>query len=217
MLALVPTLQFSIVLQAVTVCMVSAETAILRNRLDIRENEYISKSKLHTCIFATREQNLASLNKFLIDHSNPNSSEYGHVLSRPQVAELTSNFAATDAVVMYLKSQHIKVLSISRYGEFVAARASIQAWENVFSTTFKNWTQSDSSGDDILHFVRALDYSIPSAIEKSVHFVLNTVQMPLRIQNTPVSSSSHRYVGKELGPVVTVGFSSTTLLTAYGT
>ena len=58
--------------------------------------------------------------------------------------DFTSNPKGRDAVVSYLNSNGASVVSETRAGEYITARAPIKVWEKMFNTEFFAFTMTHS-------------------------------------------------------------------------
>lgn len=68
-------------------------------------SETLDKTKeLHPVIFAVKQRNLDELERIFWDVSDPTSARYGQHLTRAEVAELTTDKEAEEALQRYLKS-----------------------------------------------------------------------------------------------------------------
>lgn len=155
---------------------VHKEKSLVEKRSDFKNVGYSADEENHEVVFAVQQQNLDKLESLLFEVSNPKSSEYGKFLNRQQVANLTSNALATDAVKAFLKEHGASVVKTAPYGEFITAVGPISLWEKLFATTFFSFKQD---GKDAIN--RAMHYSLPMEIAEHVAAVFNTVQFPLEV------------------------------------
>ena len=77
-------------------------------------------------IFAVQQKNIDELTNILYDISDPDSPNYGQHWSNDEVSEFTSNPEGLDVVVSYLNSNGASVVSETRTGEYITARAPIR-------------------------------------------------------------------------------------------
>ena len=145
---------------------------------------------------------MLELSRILNDVSNPSSMNYAQYLTGQEVADLTFNPAARDAVVTYLQVNGVSSMSETLHGEFIIANAPISVWERVLSTVFYTFNHTQLNGD-VEQIIRAESYSIPIELTDHVNCVLNTIEMPVRTtfsHRTPekMSLSSKRMAGTSL-------------------
>lgn len=134
----------------------------------------------HEVIFVIRQRNMGQLTDILHDVSNPLSSNYGQHMTREEIAALTSNPDARDAVVTYLLARGATIVSETLHGEYIKTSAPISTWERMFNTKFFTFQQSHSDGK-IDMVTRAEKYWIPLELDQHVESVFNTIQMPTRL------------------------------------
>ena len=142
---------------------------------------------------------MLELKRILNDVSDPTSLNYAQYLTGKEVADLTSNTEARNAVVTYLQANGVSTISETMYGEFITANAPISVWEKVLSTVFYTFNHTQLNGV-VEQLVRAESYSIPIELTNHVDCVLNTIEMPVRTtlgHTIPVmtSLSSKRMAG----------------------
>ena len=129
--------------------------------------------------------------------SDPDHPSYGNYKTREEVAALTANPDATAAVESFLKSNGVSNLEITPFGEYIKAEASISMWEQIFSTTFFEYSRSIKNARQEL-IVRTTQYSLPDGIAALVSTVFNTVQFEISSNYFAMPStkqSSHRGIG----------------------
>ena len=156
----------------------------------------------HDVIFVVKQKNLDDLSRILDETSDPSSSNYGKHWSREEVANLTSNPDSCESVQRYLVGQKATIISTTKYGEEITARAPISIWEKMFKTHFYKYSYSlegvqankSSSRSTKKHFFRTAKYYLPGSLDEHVESVFNTVQMPMirrhSITLTETSSST---------------------------
>ena len=174
----------------------------LSTRQDIFRLETLSQNYAHEIIFVIEQKNMLELSRILNDVSNPSSMNYAQYLTGQEVADLTFNPAARDAVVTYLQVNGVSSMSETLHGEFIIANAPISVWERVLSTVFYTFNHTQLNGD-VEQIIRAESYSIPIELTDHVNCVLNTIEMPVRTtfsHRTPekMSLSSKRMAGTSL-------------------
>lgn len=149
----------------------------LEMRTDITKMNRVDLDHLHKVVFVIRQKNMIELIRILHDVSDPASENYGHHLTRDEVAGLTSNPESHDALGLYLLSEGVRIVAETKGGEYVTGEAPIEIWERMFNTAFFVYHQRQKNGS-IKEVVRAEMYSIPRELDAHVESVLNTVEMP---------------------------------------
>lgn len=146
-------------------------------RSDFKQGVRASENAYHEVVFSVKQSNLDKLEKLFWEVSDPNNKEkYGKFLNRQQVAELTANQKATDAITKFLLESGATITRKSRHGEYITARAKVSTWETVFNTKFYEFQQvNDKKNQPIL---RSVEYSLPVELNEHVETVFNTVQLP---------------------------------------
>ena len=159
-------------------------------RTNIEKRGRMRHDQTHEVIFAVQQKNMDELTSILYDISDPDSPNYGQHWSKDDVTEFTSNPEGRDAVVLYLNSNGASVVSETRAGEYITARAPVKIWEKMFSTEFFAFrmTHSDAS---VENFIRAEHYSVPRELDKHLASVFNTIEMfdqiPKQTQSIPMA------------------------------
>ena len=77
-------------------------------------------------IFAVEQKNIDELTNILYDISDPDSPNCGQHWSNEEVSEFTSNPEGLDVVASDLNSNGASVVSETRAGEYITARAPIR-------------------------------------------------------------------------------------------
>jgi Pro-kumamolisin, activation domain len=165
-------------------------------------------SPLHTVTVAIQQNNIPYLQQVLHDVSDPTSSKYGQHLSFEQVGALVANRQGTAAVSEWLHGQGIEVIRTSPYGEYITARAPVDAWEQALNTQLYYYHKTTSlpfeSGQQgnlrsapapapapdastSAPIIRAASYSLPAGISAHIRTILNLVSLPV-----PVSAGGKR-------------------------
>ena len=152
-------------------------------RNDLQKVERVTNDLAHEVIFVIRQRNMAELTEILNNVSDPASVNYGKHMTSEEIASLTSNPDARDAVAKYLISSGATIVSETLSGEYVTANAAISVWETMFNTEFFLFHQAN--GNTTKKIVRAESYSIPINLHAHVDGVFNTIQMPLQPQERP--------------------------------
>ena len=149
----------------------------LNRRSDIQKINRMTSDYVHEVTFVIRQRNMLELTTILNDVSDPASVNYGHHMTKEEVAALTSNYEARDAVISHLTASSASFVKETLHGEYVTASAPISVWESMFNTQFFMFHQSEDSRT-IRKVVRAESYSIPIGLRHHVDGVLNTIQIP---------------------------------------
>jgi tripeptidyl-peptidase-1 len=95
-------------------------------------------------------------------------------LSRDELKDLVEDVDATNSVVKYLKEQGASVTKLSRFGEYITAKAPVSVWSDVLKTSFL--TYENEHADYTL--TRAKKYSLPTELAVLVSGVHNVVSFP---------------------------------------
>ena len=212
------------VVQSTQTTHVFMETRALSRRTDLIRNARALPEVTHEVIFVTKERNSEELDRIFHDVSNPDSPNYGKYLTSKQVADLTANFPARDAIVSYLTATAgVEIVEQTLHGEMITAKATVAVWERMFHTEFYYYqrlnrdvdsgvdaTTTDRSNNDYRTstsqsaariFIRTESYSLPEILHAHVFTVLHTVHMPLPVrkfhQPTPLITS-HDHVNSPL-------------------
>lgn len=160
---------------------------LLSSRSDLHKGGQPDDNYLHEVIFVIQSRNVDELTRIVDDVSDPESTNYGHHMTREQVAELTSNPESSAAVSAYLHANGATVTSVTLGEEFVTAQAPISVWERLLKTRFYVMKQTHRNGEST-EVVRAEEYWLPKEIHPHVTCVMNTVEMPI-IQTLGKSSA----------------------------
>ena len=142
---------------------------------NLLRQDRVSSDFSHEVIFVIRQINIGLLIGILDDVSNPASLNFGQHLSKLDVDRLTSNPASRDAVLAFLISNNATIVSKSKNGEYITAKARLGVWERVFNTKFYNFHRTRRTGD-VGSTVRAERYWIPRELENHVESVFNLVE-----------------------------------------
>ena len=135
------------------------------------------QTTLHRLIFVIKQRNTEQLDDLLLKVSDPLSEEYGHYLSRTEVAGLTSNPESNQVVIKYLQNLGLSSVKGTKHGDYVTATAPLSLWEEVLETVFFRVAQVNG-GDNTQTAIRCLQYTMPSSLHTHVLTILNTVQTP---------------------------------------
>ena len=111
--------------------------ASLSSRTDLIRNARALPEVTHEVIFVTKERNSEELTRIFHDVSDPDSPNYGKYMTSEQVADLTANLPARDAIVSYLTATTgVEIMKQTLHGEMITARAPVAVWERMFHTEF---------------------------------------------------------------------------------
>ena len=171
----------------------------------LRENR-AAPGQNHDVVFVVRQRNREKLKQILAEISDPSRPNYGAYMSREEIADLTSDSKAHDAVMAHLVKAGAIVISETSYGEHITARAPVALWEMMFNTKFYTYAhiQGGSEKSPSSKFVRAERYSIPFDLDDHVESVFNTIQIPLIRKKVPMTRSSNsrnNLLATAMGPI----------------
>ena len=113
--------------------------------------------------------------------ADPKSPDYGKLLTKEQVDDLTANPDGTIAVLEYLKYYGIDVVNTGSNGLYIKTRGPVSVYEKALNTQFQKYW--DTTG---MPLIRTHEYSLPSTLTPYVHSVSNIVDFPNRIYHGPV-------------------------------
>ena len=151
----------------------------ISTRRDISRISRMRNDHLHEVVFVIHQKNMEELTEFLHDVSDPSSMNYGKHMRREEVASLTRNQEARDAVVSFLHTNGASLVSETLGSEYITASAPVILWERLLDCKFYMYRQMD--GKRVVNtLVRAESYSIPAILGQHVDSVFNTIQMPYR-------------------------------------
>ena len=182
----------------------------LSSRDDISKRSSVQRDHIHDVIFVIHQKNMEQLTSLLNDVSNPTSSKYGHHISRNDVADMTSNIEACDAVARYLDARGATIESKTLNCEYITASAMVSVWEKVFDTQFFTFHMIQPDNVE-LKIVRAEKYSIPHELSQHVDSVFNTIQMPL--QGSSVTTTPMKALKTSDGHISVEGTDASTAIT----
>jgi hypothetical protein len=160
------------------------EDAKLKYRDDIKQLQRSNENDYHEIVIVVKKLNMDMIYNYLVDVSDPNSLNYGHHYTKQRIADITTNQVAVDKIIEYLTNNDIEIISQSKYGEFITARASILKLEKFLDTKFYNFNF------DNVKLTRSLKYSLPSNLIEYISSVFNTVQFPQPKRSTIQKSKS---------------------------
>jgi tripeptidyl-peptidase I len=187
--------------------------ARLSSRKDLTKGSRQISEYVHEVVFVVRQKNMDELTRVLLEVSDPRSSSYGQHLKREEVIKMTSNLEGRNAIVNYLESNYVNIVSETQGLEYITASAPIFVWENFFKTEFFQFNEASGS-DNTKMVVRAERYSVPQELNSHIESVFNIVDIPCR-------SCSHSYtsvvgLGDTVGePKVVSGYVTPALLNRY--
>ena len=84
------------------------------------------QTTMHRLIFVIKQRNTEQLDDLLLKVSDPLSEEYGHYLTRSEVAAFTSNPESTQVVIKYLQNLGLSSVKSTHHGDYVTATAPLQ-------------------------------------------------------------------------------------------
>jgi tripeptidyl-peptidase-1 len=123
--------------------------------------------------FALRQNNMAGLEKVLLDISSPESTRYGHHLSQQEVEAFVEPSADTVSKVNnWLSSEGLTATNVSHAGDWIQASIPAGMANNMFNADFKLFTHTESSQQ----VIRTLAYSIPAELQNHIDLVHPTVK-----------------------------------------
>jgi tripeptidyl-peptidase-1 len=122
----------------------------------------------HEVIIAVQQKNLDTLEKELLDRSNPKSARYQEWLTNDQIGAITRNEEAVEAITAWLESfngdkksdqrshnsagdtlNELTVSWVTPHKDFIGVSASVKTWEEAFQTVFHVWHDLDTSVEDV--------------------------------------------------------------------
>lgn len=156
----------------------------LSSRSDLVKTVRVEQDYIHEVMFAIKQKNMDKLTDILHDVSDPQSPNYGQHWTREEVANLTSNPEAHDALISYLHSNGASVLSESLAGEYIKVKAPVRVWEKMFNTKFFLFDKTHL-GKIIGSVVRSEELWIPKELDIHIACVLNTIDLPFRSTQRP--------------------------------
>ncbi|KIJ26919.1 hypothetical protein M422DRAFT_191590 [Sphaerobolus stellatus SS14] len=125
-----------------------------------------------TLKIALNSNNLAGLEKALLDVSTPSSALYGQHLTKEEVeAFVAPTSETTNAVNEFLSSHGITPTTISPAGDWLSFTVDIAKANQMFAADFSVFTY-ESTGEQT---IRTLSYSVPAALQPHVELVHPTV------------------------------------------
>ena len=128
----------------------------------------------HEIVIALVQLNVDQLEGFVHEVSNPSLATYGQYMSREDVANLTFNAVAIEAVRKYLQSNGIVDYTETLHGEYVTARAPLRKWEMLFIAKFQAFQHRQSGR--IVH--RSSSYTLPADLSNHVVAVYHILELP---------------------------------------
>ena len=175
----------------------------LEERSDMRHLGRASISRKHTVIFEMSLRNEDKLEDTLIDVSDPKSKNWGKHWTRDEIAAFFGPAdGALESVQAFLHEQEDVSYTVSSYGEFVTATASVKVWEDVFSAEFMELDQFVASSDHadqafVGNIVRTKKYTMPAALTGYVKAVHNTVQLPAHVYDKKKLKAGFDFLDEE--------------------
>ena len=186
-------------------------------RSDLIKRVSLNDDHIHEVVFVVRQNNMNELIKTLHDVSDPFSRNYGKHMSSEQVAAMTTNPVARNAIADHLNEIGATVTSETMNGDFISASAPVSVWAKVFNTEFFLFHLEQPSGE-VEEIVRAESYYVPKVLHKHVDCVLNTIEIPVIRSNSKkveISRSDRRLKNKLLGHFEGAGYNVPSSLRKY--
>lgn len=137
-------------------------------------------STVHELVFAIPQKNIDTLEKVLLDISDPSSINYAKHWTMEEVGKTIENKVSHDVVMDYLLSCDVDIVSKSAYGEYITASANISTWNIMLGTTFHHVNKIHDNGL-VEPLIRAEEYFIPRLLHDHLDYVLNIVEIPKSI------------------------------------
>lgn len=170
--------------------LVDAEQMGFATQNSLPAKEFVVKSPAdpeatHELLFAIHQQNLGLLDTMLADRSTPSHPLYQQWLTFEEVGNLTSNHAASQAVVDWLTQNNVSVSWTSARKEYIKAVTKISRWNELLDSKFsviEDVRHKGASGGQASTFHRTAEFSLPSALKTHVSAVFNTIQTPAVLQ-----------------------------------
>jgi tripeptidyl-peptidase-1 len=158
---------------------------------DLVKEQRVSPHAVHEVIFVIKQLNVDVLASILDDISDPTSPNYGKHMTASEIADISGNPDARDAVVSYLNGAGATVTQESLFGEYITAQATVGVWEAMFNTEFFSFAVEPARHGGVTRpatatverYIRTESYSVPIALDSHVESVMNTVQMPTMTSN----------------------------------
>lgn len=121
-------------------------------------------------LFAISQRNVATLERTLLEVSDPNHKRYGMHLTHAEVVELTTSPESTAVVVSWLKAQGYSSIIPTMTGDYIRAEASMHIVEaSLPSTEFYTFSHKSLKGTKTL--VRTEKWELPAALDGHVDFI----------------------------------------------
>jgi len=159
------------------------EKAHVTGRPDIIPGIRANAQDLHTVVFAVKQRNLDILSDILHNVSDPSSEDYGKHWSKESIAHLTANLPASREITSFLEFHGVNIVRHTLNHEYITAEGQISVWEELFATKFfefrhKHWNYSK--------IIRAMEYSLPTELDKLVNYVFYLTDFPVPINGRPI-------------------------------
>lgn len=155
----------------------------IRTRADFVKTKRAEPSLIHSVTISVAQNNLAFIEKTLLERSNPESPQYQNWLTSDEIGNYTRNDAAFDAISAWLASHSIQILGITPHRDYITASANISTWETALDTTFYVWNDSSGPSKQQKKFIRADTYSVPDHMDSHISAILGTCQVPPVVVN----------------------------------
>ena len=155
-------------------------------------------SASHTISFVIRQKNTDLLHSLLVAVSDHTSPRYGQHHTQISMGLFTENEEGAAEVLEWLRAHDdrgVEVLRVSKFHEFITARAPLHAWEDIFKTTFHVYTAHESLHHNYrVHldrlsrgleshfepsFTRCDAYTFPRTLGRHVHVIDGLSHLPV--------------------------------------
>ncbi|KAJ7791695.1 family S53 protease [Mycena olivaceomarginata] len=148
-----------------------------------------------TLRLALAQSNIQGLQDAVYDISTPGGSRYGQYLTQAQVDEYVVPSAETlDQVNTWLAASNLKASPLNSAGDWVSVGMTVAQANSLLAADFSTF-QIAATNETV---IRTLSYSLPSALQKSIHWIHPTISFPdsnrpaalSRIKNTSSVTSA---------------------------
>ncbi|KAI0055947.1 family S53 protease [Artomyces pyxidatus] len=130
--------------------------------------------------------NLVGLEDALMAVSTPGSARYGQFLTKEEVETFVApSQSSVDAVTTYLSAHGLNATPFSPAGDWLSLDLTVTQANTIFDTQFSTFAHVETGAKS----VRALQYSIPTALRGHLDFVHPTITFPHPINHGPVLST----------------------------
>ncbi|KAI0045659.1 family S53 protease [Auriscalpium vulgare] len=134
---------------------------------------------------ALTHTDIGGLQDALYDTSTPGSANYGHHLSKDDVAKYVAPTPeSTAAVTSWLSEHGLSATALSPAGDWIGIETTVAQANSLFDADFSKFVHT--SGQET---VRTLSYSIPASLKSHLDLVHPTVTFPaIELANVPLAS-----------------------------